>query len=338
MTHIMIIAEAGINHNGELSIAKEMIDAAGQCGADVIKFQTFKADEFVSDPKQMYSYQSQGKKVTESMLEMFKRYEFTPDQWVEIIDYCRKKKIVFSSTAQNKSDLEFLMTHAELPFIKIGSDDLTNLELLADYGSKKKPVIISVGMSYPGEIDDALKTLRQSGCENITVMHCVSEYPAKAKNINLSKIPVIRQAFGVKVGFSDHSIGSAAAVGAVCLGAETIEKHFTLDNDMKGPDHWFSSDVGAFKTYIRDIRFISKAIGKPALIPADDEIMMRDVARRRIVAKTRLTAGSILKREAVEFKRSEQEGLEPKEIRYILGRRLKKDRVKGGVIRLNDFE
>ncbi len=338
MTGIIIVAEAGINHNGDLSIAKEMIDAAGQCGADVIKFQTFKAVEFISDPKQEYTYTSQGKQVTESMLEMFKRYEFTPEQWIEIIAYCHEKKIEFSSTAQNKSDLEFLMMHADLPFIKIGSDDLTNIELLADYGSKKKPVVISAGMSYPGEIDDALKTLKHSGCDNITILHCISEYPVKAKNIHLAKIPIIRDAFGVRAGFSDHSIGSAAAVGAVCFGAVMIEKHFTLDSNMKGPDHWFSAGEKDFKQYVSDIRFISKAIGKPVLVPSPKEFEMREIARRKIVAKSRLAKGSILKKKDIEFKRSEDQGLAPKESGYLLGRRLKYDIQKGRTILLHDFE
>ena len=214
-----IIAEVGINHNGDVNIAKEMIDKAKEAGADCVKFQTFKAEEFVSDSEQTYTYTSQGNEITESMLAMFKRYEFNKKDWVDIIKYCEEKKIVFSSTAQNETDLNFLLSITQLPFVKVGSDDLTNLEQMKAYASQQIPMIISAGMAYASEIEDAVKAIRSTGNNDITVLHCISSYPTSAEDVNLKKIPVIRDAFGVNIGFSDHTIGSAAAIGSVCFGA-----------------------------------------------------------------------------------------------------------------------
>jgi len=333
---IFIIAEVGINHNGDIGIAKQMIDEAKKAGADCVKFQTFKAEEFVSDPKQTYTYKSQGKEITESMLEMFKRYEFAELEWKEIVNYCKKRNIVFSSTAQNKTDLEFLLSIADLPFIKVGSDDLTNLEQMKYYSSKQKPMIISAGMAYAYEIEDAVRTIRETGNEDITVLHCVSSYPTEANDVNLRKIPVIRDAFGVKVGFSDHTIGSASAVGSVCFGATVIEKHFTLDNNMAGPDHCFSIDPKKLKQYIDDIRFIEKAIGKSELKPTEKEIEMRKVMQRKIVYSKALQIGDIVHSKDFMFKRSEF-GIEPKYVKFLVNRKLIKNINFNDVVNLEDF-
>ena len=333
---IFIIAEVGINHNGDVDIAKKMIDEAKNAGADCVKFQTFKGEEFVSDPKQTYTYKSQGKEVTESMLEMFKRYEFTKAEWIDIVKYCKQKEIVFSSTAQNMSDLEFLMSITELPFLKVGSDDLTNLELLSHYGSKNIPMIISAGMAYAYEIEDAVSTIRDAGNENITVLHCISSYPTQATDVNLKKIPVIRDAFDVKVGFSDHTIGSASAVGSVCFGATIIEKHITLDNDMDGPDHWFSINPIELKRYVDDIRFIEKALGQAELKPTPKEIEMRKVMQRKIVFSSNLFKGDITTKNDFNFKRSEY-GIDPKQVKFLLNRTLQKDVKKDDVVSLDNF-
>lgn len=334
---IFIIAEVGINHNGDINIAKQMIEEAKKAGADCVKFQTFKAEEFVSDCKQTYTYKSQGKEITESMLEMFKRYEFSELEWKEIVDYCKLKDIAFSSTAQNKSDLDFLLSITDLPFLKVGSDDLTNLELMKYCALKQKPMIISAGMAYAYEIEDAVRAIREVGNENITVLHCISSYPTEAKDVNLKKIPIIRDAFGVKVGFSDHSIGSVAAVGSVCFGATIIEKHFTLDNNMLGPNHWFSINPKGLKQYIDDIRFIENALGNTILKPSFKEIEMRKIARRKIVAKENIDKGHKLTSENLEFKRIAYDGIEPKNINFLLGRESKNNISKNSVINLEDL-
>jgi N,N'-diacetyllegionaminate synthase len=334
---VFIIAEVGINHNGDIEIAKKMIDEAKKAGADCVKFQTFKAEEFVSDVNQTYTYKSQGKEITESMLEMFKRYEFKENEWKEIVNYCKEKGIIFSSTAQNISDLEFLLSITELPFIKVGSDDLTNLEQMKYYASKKLPMIISAGMAYAYEIEDAVRVIREESNNDITVLHCVSSYPTEANEVNLRKIPIIRDAFDVKVGFSDHTIGSAAAVGAICMGAKVIEKHFTLDNNMAGPDHWFSINPQELKKYIQDIRFIEKALGKTTLKPTQKELEMRKIARRKIVAKYDILQGKKITTENIFLKRSEY-GLNPKDVKFILNREVRENIAKNEAITLEKLK
>lgn len=329
---VFIIAEAGINHNGDVGRALDMVDAVKSAGADCIKFQTFRAEEFVADPGLVYVYKSQGKKVTESQMALFRRHEFSRKEWKEIIGYCRKRKIVFATTPQNPSDLDFILSLTDMPFIKIGSDDLTNLDLISYYARKKKPLIISAGMAYGEEIADAVRTARDVGCKNITVLHCISLYPADAGVVNLRKIPVIRDAFGVKVGFSDHTLGSAAAVGAVTLGAEIVEKHFTLSHDLPGPDHWFSLDVNELNKFVKDIRFATKALGSAALVPAKGEEGMRRIARRSLVAKRDIKAGTRFTDANLDAKRPGT-GISPRFKRFVSGRIADRNYRKGELIR-----
>lgn len=325
-----IIAEAGINHNGDINIAKKMIDKAKECGVDAIKFQTFKAEEFISDINQTYTYESQGKEITESMFEMFKRYEFTKEHWIEIADYCSQQNIIFFSTPQNPSDLDFLMSIVDLPVIKVGADDLTNLELMSYYASKGKPMIISAGMAYISEIEDAVEAIRKEGNIELMILHCVSSYPAQAEEVNLKKMNTISQAFEVITGFSDHTIGTTASVGAVTLGAKIIEKHFTLDKNMEGPDHWFSSDVDELKKLVYDIKYIEKALGSSQVKPTKKEMQMRKVARRSIVAAKDISIGDVLTRELIAFKKPGT-GIQPKLAKIIIGHKVRK------TIKLNEL-
>jgi sialic acid synthase SpsE len=333
-----IIAEVGINHNGDINIAKDMILSAKECGADCVKFQTFKADQFISDPKQTYTYKSQGKEVTESMIEMFKRYQFSEKEWAEIVLFCKNNDIQFCSTAQNHSDLKFLLSICDLPFIKVGSDDLTNIQMLNKYAKYGKKMIISAGMAYASEIEDAVEAIRKSGNDDIVVLHCVSSYPASPDEVNLKKIPIIKQCFDVEVGYSDHTIGSSAAVGAICFGATVIEKHFTLDKNMSGPDHWFASDAQDLKQYINDIRAIEKCIGSSKLTPSVKELEMRNIARRKIVVKSDLEIGHIITNEDIEYKRSDSVGLAPKNSVFLINRKLKQSKLKSQTLTLKDFE
>jgi len=316
---VYIIAEIGINHNGEIQLAKQMIDKAIDCHANAVKFQIFKTDEFLSDPQIMYTYFSQGKKITESMIEMFRRYEFSKNEWKEIFSYCADKKIDCFATPQNSSDLDFLMSHVDVPAIKVGSDDLTNLELIEYYANKKKPLIISAGMAYLAEIEDAVNTVRKTGNNNFAILHCVSSYPTKAKDVHLKKMLTIKNAFDVVVGFSDHTMGSTAAIGAVSLGARIIEKHVTLDKELPGPDHWFSSNPREFKEYVQDIRFIEHALGNGIIKPTVDEMAMRKLARRSIMASKNIASGETITRDVISFKRPGT-GLAPKFLQYVLGK------------------
>lgn len=328
-----IVAEAGINHNGDIKLAKEMVDAAKQAGADAIKFQKFKAEEFISDPKETYTYRSGGRGITESMLEMFKRYEFEPAQWIEIFEYCRKKRIVFFATAQNPPDLDFLLENTDMPLIKVGSDDLTNLELLSYCASKGKPVIISAGMAYLTEVEDAVNVIRQQQ-DNIAVLHCVANYPAEPEDLNLQKMITIRDTFKVVTGFSDHSIGSVAATAAAALGASIIEKHFTLDKNLQGPDHWFSADTVEFNNLVKSVRYVEQAIGSGVVEPVKKELKMRKIARRSIVAAKDLPAGRKIAKADIVFKRPGT-GLEPKLKNSLVGKVTKQSITKNTIITLD---
>ena len=320
---VFIIAEAGINHNGSVALAKKMIDAAKEAGVDCIKFQTFNVDELFDekDRQLKYTYRSQGKQVTKTQYDMFKRYQFSPTAWQEIIDYCHRQKIIFATTPQNPSDLKLILSLTKkLPFIKVGSDDLTNLPLLREYAKTGRPLIISAGMAYAAEIGDAIETIRSIKKKaDLTVLHCVSSYPTETDEVNLQKIPIIQKTFGVKVGFSDHTIGHTAAVGAVCFGAQVIEKHFTLDHNLPGPDHWFSIEAAELKDYVGAIRRAEAMIGIAVLVPTTKELAMRGICRRSTVAKTAINKGEKFTLDNIIFKRTSQTGISPRFIDTLLG-------------------
>lgn len=331
-----IIAEVGINHNGDINIAKKMIDVAIECGVDAVKFQTFKAEDFISDKNEKYTYYSNGKKICESMYEMFKRYEFSKEEWIEISNYCVEKNIEFFSTPQNSTDLDFLLNLYDMPCIKVGADDLTNLELMKYYASKQKPMIISSGMAYASEIEDAVETIRKEGNENIIVLHCISSYPAEAEEVNLNKIKTIEKLFDLNVGFSDHTIGTVASVGATVLGVKVIEKHFTLDKNLEGPDHWFSSEPKELKQLVESVRYIEIAMGTSKLIPTSKELEMRKIARRSIVASRDISEGEVLKAEDIVFKRPGT-GIEPKNKKFVIGQKVTRDIKKNELIKIQDL-
>ena len=329
-----IVAEVGINHNGDVILAKKMIDVAKECGVDAVKFQTFRAEEFVSNPDEAYTYKSQGKLVTESMLEMFKRYEFSEGEWKEIFNYCKNMNIICFSTPQNPSDLDFLLKIVDLSIIKVGSDDLTNLELLKYYASKNKPMIISTGMAFISEIEDAVEIIREKGNNDLVVLHCISSYPTEAEEVNLRKMLTIRQAFDVVAGFSDHTVGTIAATAAVALGAKVIEKHFTLDKKLPGPDHWFSSDPKELSQLVQAIRYTEKSLGNYIIKPTPKEMEMRKIARRSIVAARDIKKGEVITPEALCVKRPGT-GLPPKFINYILKKEAKIDIKKNELIKFD---
>lgn len=331
-----IIAEIGINHNGDLRLAKETIAAAKDSGVDAVKFQTFKAEDFITDDKLEYTYTSQGESVTESQLSMFKRYEITKAEWAEIFRFCKEIDICCFTTPQNKTDLDFILSITDLPYIKIGSDDLTNLELIEYYASTGIPVILSTGMSYEIEIEEAIRRVHSTGNKNLTVLHCISSYPAEDFEVNLAKMLRIRDKFGVDIGFSDHTKDELASVLACSLGAKVVEKHFTLSNSLPGPDHVFSSNPSEMKQMVNQIRRISTIFGSPELVPTDRERDMRAIARRSIVAKRDLPIGHKILRRDLDFKRPGT-GLPPKKVEDILGRELKKKKKKNEIMKYEDL-
>ena len=332
---VFIIAEVGINHNGDINKAREMIDVALEAGVDAVKFQTFKADEFVGDKEETYTYTSQGKDVTESMYEMFKRYEFTKEQFIELSDYCKSKGIVFFSTPQNVSDLNVLL-EIGVPCIKVGSDDLTNIPLMKKYVEAGLPMIISTGMSYLDEVGETVLAIYKQA-QGLGILHCVSSYPTQTDELNLKRIRTLKEQFPFAViGFSDHSIGSHAAVTAVSLGAKIFEKHFTLDHNLPGPDHRFSADPKELKELVQAIRDTEVALGEKNLIPSKKEEEMRLLARRSIAVSKDLDEGHIIQEEDLTMMRPGT-GLMPREKDSVIGRKLVRSVTKNELIDWKDL-
>lgn len=330
------IAEVGINHNGDLAIAKQMIEAAKAAGADAVKFQTFKAEEFCGDPNQTFTYQSQGKSVTESMLAMFQRYEFPPETWREIKSHCEAVGITFFSTPQNRSDLDLLM-EIGVPAIKVGSDDFTNLPLLRSYVESKLPLILSCGMSDLAEVHQALEAAGWFDGYPVALLLCTSQYPTPPKDVNITKLTTLQQAFpGLLVGFSDHTQGILAVVLAVSRGARIFEKHFTLGKDMPGPDHWFSEEPAGLAEWIENIRTADTILGSPFVRPTKAEQEMRLVARRSVVALRDITLGETLDNTNTGLRRPGG-GLAPDMIGNVLGLTATRDVKKGEKLSLGDM-
>lgn len=330
------IAEVGINHNGDLSIAKRMIDAAKAAGADAVKFQTFKAEEFCGDPEQTFTYQSEGKSVTESMLTMFQRYELTSDNWREIKAYCDSVGITFFSTPQNISDLELLLDIG-VPAIKIGSDDFTNLQLIRSYVQSGLPLILSCGMSDLAEVHQALEAATWFEGYPVALMLCTSQYPTPPKDVNIAKLNTLQQAFpGLLVGFSDHTQGALASALAVSRGARIFEKHFTLRKNMPGPDHWFSEEPAGLAEWIDHIRVADVLMGSPIVRPTNAEQEMRLIARRSVVALRDISAGEKLTTKNIGLRRPGG-GLPPVMIRDVLELTAVRDLKKGEKLSLGDM-
>jgi N-acetylneuraminate synthase/N,N'-diacetyllegionaminate synthase len=320
------IAEVGINHNGDLAIAKRMIDAAKTCGADAVKFQTFKAEEFCGDPEQTFTYQSQGKQVTESMLEMFRRYEFPPESWRAIKAYCLEVGITFFSTPQNPSDLELLI-EIGVPALKIGSDDFTNLPLIRRYIESGLPLILSCGMSDLAEVHQALEAAAWFDGYPVALLLCTSQYPTPPKDVNIAKLTTLQQAFpGLLVGFSDHTQGALAAALAVSRGARIFEKHFTLSKDMPGPDHWFSEEPAGLAEWINHIRTADIMLGSPLVRPTSAELENKKEFQRVIVAATQIKAGETFTESNLTMRRvAGGQGFPPSMYWRLLGRPSCKD-------------
>lgn len=330
------IAEVGINHNGDLAQAKKLVDVAKRAGADAVKFQTFKAEEFCGDASQIYSYQSQGQQVTESMLAMFKRLEFPVHQWAALKAHCDAVGIMFFSTPQNRSDLDLLMAIGT-PAIKVGSDDFTNLPLLADYSQTGLPLILSCGMADLAEVQQALQAAGWFDGRPLVLLLCTSQYPTPPGDANLRKITTLRNAFpGLAVGFSDHTQGPQAASLAVALGARVFEKHFTLDKNAAGPDHWFSDDEAGLTAWVAAIRSADLLLGCPLVMPTAAEREMRKIARRSVVALRDIAEGERLDAGNVGLRRP-GDGLAPAQFESVLGRLAVRPIARGARVALQDL-
>lgn len=325
MSRVFIIAEAGVNHNGSIELAKKLIDVAVDAGADAVKFQTFKADNLVSKSAQKADYQKKNTDNDESQYQMLKKLELDKSAHDEIISYCKKKNIMFLSTPFDHESIE-LLNSFEMPIFKIPSGEITNLPYLRHIGQLGKDVILSTGMSTLQEIEDALEVLVNSGTvkEKITVLHATTEYPCPMDEVNLRAMQKIAAAFTVKVGYSDHTQGIEVPIAAVAMGACVIEKHFTLDKKMDGPDHKASLEPNELKSMVQSIRHVEKALGDGVKRPSKSEINNMVVARKSIVASRDINAGEVLSLESITVKRPGT-GISPMKWDDILGAVAKRD-------------
>jgi N,N'-diacetyllegionaminate synthase len=322
---IFIIAEAGVNHNGSLELAKALIDVAADADADAVKFQTFKADRLVSKTAQKAQYQKQTTDATETQYEMIKKLELNAHAHHELITYCKTKDILFLSTPFDHESIE-LLNDLKMDIFKIPSGEITNLPYLRHIGSLGKEVILSSGMADLGEIEDALDVLIASGTpkDQITVLHATTEYPCPIEDVNLKAIQTIARAFGIKVGYSDHTNGIEVPIAAVAMGATIIEKHFTLDKTMDGPDHKASLEPDELCAMINAIRNIEKALGNGAKKPSPSEAKNMSVARKSIVAAQAIHKGEIFTEFNLTIKRPGN-GISPMRFDEIIGTTALKD-------------
>lgn len=301
---ILIIAEAGVNHNGDITLAKQLIDAAAEAGADLIKFQTFSADRLVTKHVKKADYQNAATGNTETQHEMLSKLELSPKMHIELISYCDSRSIGFFSTGFDIESLDFLLSLGMSQF-KIPSGEINNLPYLRHIGQFGKPVILSTGMSTLGDIEAAIDLLEKAGTPRslITVLHCTTEYPTPMFEVNLQAMLTIKSAFGVEVGYSDHSAGIEVSIAAAALGASVIEKHFTLDKNMPGPDHKASLEPNELKTMVMSIRNIEIAMGDGIKRLTPSEIDNKPLARKSLVASKVIKAGDLFTSENVTAKR-----------------------------------
>ena len=322
---VFIIAEAGVNHNGSIELAYKLIDVASMSGANAIKFQTFKAENLVSKNAQKAEYQKQTTDPSESQFNMLKKLELDTNAHKRLIDYCKKKDIIFISTPFDHESID-LLNKLKLQIFKIPSGEITNLTYLRHIGSLNKKVILSTGMSDLKEIGDAIKILTNAGTlkENITVLHANTMYPTPMEDVNLRAMQTIQNKFDVAVGYSDHTLGIEVDIAAVAMGATIIEKHFTLDKTMDGPDHKSSIDSEELKAMVSSIRNIEKALGSSIKKPSKSEKPNIIMARKSIVASKSIKKGELFTVNNLTTKRPGT-GLSPMEWDSIIGKVAKRD-------------
>lgn len=322
---IFIIAEAGVNHNGSVDIAKKMIEIAVDVGADAVKFQTFKAEKVISKFAPKAHYQKETTNKDESQLEMARKLELDKNVHKELVNYCKEKNIIFLSTPFDLGSVE-LLNNLGLKIFKIPSGEITNLPYLRKIGKLGKKVIISTGMADLKEIENALNILIEEGTakEDITVLHCNTEYPTPFEDVNLLAMLTIKDTFKVNIGYSDHTLGIEIPIAAAALGATTIEKHFTLDRNMQGPDHKASLEPNELKAMVKAIRNIEKAMGDGIKKPSPSELKNKLVARKSIVAAKEIKKGNFFSRENITTKRPAT-GLSPMDWDKVKGKIAKRD-------------
>jgi len=328
-----IIAEAGVNHNGDVNLAKKLIDVARKAGADAVKFQTFSTEELVTAGAEKARYQRETTGADGAQFEMLQKLELGPGDFKKLSVYAREKDIIFLSSPFDKGSAD-LLDNLGVPAFKVPSGEITNFPLLKYIARKKKPVILSTGMSTLDEIKEAVEIIRREGSKEIVLLHCVSCYPARVEDMNLKVMETLRRTFGLPVGLSDHTVGIYIPVAAVALGACVIEKHFTLDKKLPGPDHQASLEPGELREMVKAIRDVEKALGDGLKRLTDEEEANKKAARRSLVAGVDIPAGAVITEEMLDIKRPGT-GLEPRFINSVIGKKAKKKIASGEVITLD---
>ena len=326
-----IIAEIGANHNGDLALAKRSIDAAFICGVDAVKFQTYTTNELLSNKEGIVVYGKNGNEITETVEEMFDKVTFKREFHKEIFDYATSKGLICFSTPFSLQGVEFL-EQLNNPIYKIASSDVNYVDMLEVIGATKKPVFLSTGKCTLSDMDMAINLLQNSGTTDLCILHCIANYPSKMENMNLNVIKTLKQMYPeCIIGFSDHSLGITASLGAVCFGAKIIEKHFTIDKNLEGPDHWFSMDPTDMKNLVSEIRNLEMAFGTQRKFLAQNELPEKHWATRSLHINKDLKAGDTINKEDLDMLRPGY-GISPFDRDKIIGIKLAKDIKKGTVL------
>jgi len=327
-----LIAEAGVNHNGSLDLALALVDAAAAAGAQAVKFQTFRAERLATPGAPLAAYQRRASRVGESQQDLLRHLELSEEAHRALMARCQQRGILFLSSPFDEESADFLEQLGVAAF-KIPSGEINNLAFLAHVAGKGKPLIVSTGMSYLGEVEDAVRTIRSNSDRGFVLLHCVSNYPAAAEDVNLRAMQTMASAFGAPVGYSDHTLGVEIPLAAVALGACVVEKHFTLDRSLPGPDHQASADPQELASLVRGIRLVEAALGHGRKEPTPREAETAATVRKSFTAARDIPHGSILTNEMIVLKRPGT-GLPPASRSYLIGRRAKVDISAGTLLSL----
>lgn len=332
----IVIAEVGVNHNGDLAIARSLVDAAAEAGAHVVKFQAFRSEKEISKYAPKAPYQQETTSSEGSQLDMCKALELSGSDLLKLKDYCAKLKVPFLCAAFDFDSVDLLVDELRVQTIKIPSSEVTNIPFLHYIGAKSTGVILSTGASTLAEVGLAVDALLRSGCPELVLFHCVSSYPAPHDEVNLRAMITLKDVFGLPVGFSDHTLGSPTAIAAATLGACAIEKHFTLDRNMVGPDHRASIEPHELAEMVRGVKIANLALGSAVKRPTPCELPNLALIRKSLVASRDLKKGTKLTRNMIEIKRP-QGGIEPSDMEKILGLTLRKDVGEDMLLKWEDF-
>lgn len=335
MNNIFIIAEAGVNHNGDINIAKILIDTAVDAKCDAVKFQTFKADKLVTRIAKKADYQVTNTGNNESQYDMLKKLELNYESHKEIITYCKQKGIQFLSTPFDEESSDML-EELGMEIFKVPSGEINNKLFLKHIARKGKQIILSTGMSTLGEVEEALFWIYEENNYDVKLLHCTSNYPTAYNDVNLNAMLTLKQAFKVNVGYSDHTLGIEVPIAAAALGAQIIEKHFTLDVNLEGPDHKASLEPSQLKLMVQSIRNIETSLGDGVKKVQDNEVRVKEIARKSIVARCDIEKGETITLDKLAMKRPGT-GLEPKYVEVLINKKAARDLEKDTILSFNDF-